>query len=133
MSALSSFERNYIPEPNSGCWIWTASLNEQGYANFYGKKRNGKGGRAHRWAYEYFVGMVPAGKQLDHLCGMRCCVNPDHLEIVTPLENVRRGKNHVANRTHCPHGHEYSVRNTYFKRTHCKRYIQRICKKCHYE
>lgn len=78
------------PEPNSGCWLWTGFVHPSGY----GVIRTGnKNTYAHRCSYELFVGAVPEGLQLDHICRVRCCVNPAHLEPVTPQENVLRGLN----------------------------------------
>lgn len=71
----------------SGCWFWTASKTQSGYGMFHGKG-------AHRYAYELLVGPVPTGFQLDHLCRVKHCVNPDHLEPVTPRKN--RGRADVA-------------------------------------
>lgn len=68
----------------NGCWLFTACWERGGYGHF-------QHGRAHRWAYEHFVGPIPEGLHIDHLCRVRCCVNPDHLEPVTPEENFRRG------------------------------------------
>ena len=69
------------------CWLWVGLLDEDGYgrhAHFWQVHR------AHRWLYEYLVGPVPDGLQLDHLCRVRHCVNPDHLEPVTGAGNLRR-------------------------------------------
>jgi hypothetical protein len=63
-------------------------------------------------AYEMLVGPVPDGLELDHLCRVPACVNPDHLEPVTHIENVRRGRSYWAERTHCSAGHEYTRENT---------------------
>lgn len=77
------------PEPNSGCWLWTGCTEEKGYAVLY--KDNWKGHRpAHRFSYETFVGPIPKGLHIDHLCNIKCCVNPAHLEPVTAQENNRR-------------------------------------------
>lgn len=109
-----------LPEPNSGCWLWDAFVHPTGYAVL---RADGKSQYAHRLSYEAFVGPVPSGLQLDHLCRIRSCVNPSHLEPVTPKENTRRGLNMIP-RTHCRKGHEFSDDNLYW-------YLgRRQCRKC---
>ena len=76
-----------------GCWLWTAHRNADGYGVF---RFDGQMGGAHRFAYRLLVGPVPEGMELDHLCRVRHCVNPDHLEVVTHAENVRRAERWVA-------------------------------------
>jgi hypothetical protein len=101
-------EKYSIPEPNSGCHLWLAALSTDGYAQLsvQGRNRN-----AHIVAYELAKGPVPDGMQIDHLCRLHCCVNPDHLEAVTGSENVRRGLGPTVTRARlrmdvlCPHGH----------------------------
>lgn len=98
---------------DDGCLEWIGGKAGEGYGYFYtGPAAPGAHGRvyAHRWAYEYAVGPIPDGLQLDHLCSNRACVNPDHLEPVTPLENVRRSAGN-GSKTHCPSGHPYSGDN----------------------
>ncbi len=94
------------------CWLWTA-YTYLGYGMFH---VNGRGPiRSHRWAYESWHGPVPAPLVLDHLCRVRNCVNPAHLEPVTNRENGLRGVGFVARearKTHCPQGHEYTPDNT---------------------
>lgn len=83
-------EHGLPPEhrPDLGpCWLWNGALSEAGYANF---KVAGRTWRAHIWAYVSYVGPVPAGMEIDHVCRRRNCVRPDHLEAVTRTENVRR-------------------------------------------
>ena len=76
-----------VEKTDGGCWWWTASLNGKGYGNF---SSQGRGGQAHRFAYQSVKGPIPEGLELDHLCCQPRCVNPDHLEPVTRAENVRR-------------------------------------------
>lgn len=103
-----------------GCWLWTGTINRSGY----GTIRIGDHGAflAHRWSYEHHVGAIPDGLVIDHLCRTRCCVNPEHMEPVTPRENQRRGLL-GALKTHCRNGHEYTPENTYTRqdgRTECR-------------
>lgn len=79
-----AFEANIYREPNSGCWLWAGADNGVGYGKFRGKY-------AHRVSYEMRHGSIPTGLHIDHLCRVRCCVNPDHLEPVTNKENAQRG------------------------------------------
>lgn len=80
--------RRYVEIDANGCWIWTAARNRGGYGIIGIELRSAL---AHRVSYEAFVGEIPNGLELDHLCRVRCCVNPQHLEPVTRYENVRRG------------------------------------------
>lgn len=77
------------PDAALGCWVWTGCI--AGTDGGYGQIRvKGRGLAAHRVAYELFVGPIPEGLQLDHLCRNKHCVNPEHLEPVTASENKRR-------------------------------------------
>ena len=113
------------PEPNTGCWLWSGSMDQHGYGKIWVRPRILF---AHRWFYEHLKSPIPAGLVIDHLCRVPLCVNPDHLEPVTIGENVRRGNAGIHHRvrmrakTHCPQGHEYSPENTYRygPRRHCK-------------
>ncbi len=88
------FMLNVQVDEGTGCWLWTASRGRSGYGQIQigRKSRNGHNSPAlaHRVSYELFVGPIPEGLQLDHLCETRACVNPDHLEPVTNQENARR-------------------------------------------
>lgn len=104
-----------IPDyaPHLGpCWIWTKGLAD-GYGAFSIDNVQHK---AHVLSYTWIKGEIPEGWERDHLCRVRACVNPDHLEAVTHRVNVARGVSpHGRNiiKTHCPQGHEYSTENTY--------------------
>jgi hypothetical protein len=86
------------------CWVWTGPLKPDGYGRL---TRNHRAVYAHRYAYELWVGPIPSGLELDHLCLTKACVRPDHLEPVTKLENMQRSWKLRARTTHCPRGHEY--------------------------
>lgn len=91
------------PDAN-GCWLWQ-HCTSHGYGSFV---VDGKKIRAHRYSYERLVGPIPDGLTLDHLCHVKACVNPAHLEPVTQGENVLRGIGCVAQnarKTHCGNGH----------------------------
>ncbi len=85
---IDRFVRRIDPQPN-GCWLWAGSRGGDGYGYL---SIDGRNCRAHRWAYEWFVGPIPAGLVTDHVCCTPLCVNSDHLELVTPQENTRRWK-----------------------------------------
>lgn len=92
-----------------GCVVWTGAKNPDGYGRvvIIGDER-GRYQMAHRVVYELTVGPIPAGLQTDHLCRVRACVRPDHLELVTLHENIRRGTNIIATALrsdYCVHGH----------------------------
>lgn len=123
------FESKFIPEPNTGCWLWLSSVNPGGYGEYLPGRTLGADGRrnptvrAHRYAYEQVRGPIPPGLQLDHLCRVRSCVNPDHLEPVTNHENVLRGwATGERTVTRCKRGHELSGENLYCSpgRRHCR-------------
>lgn len=73
-------------EKTEGCWLWTASTFRTGYGQFRLGKTNTS---AHRVAFELVNGPIPPGTQIDHRCGCRACVNPDHMRLATNAENTR--------------------------------------------
>lgn len=106
------------------CWIWTAQITDGGYGRFT-MHVDGVWTKvmAHRASYELAVGPIPDGLELDHLCRVRACVNPLHLEPVTSSENHYRswdarrqiGRAPARPRSHCPRGHKFDERNTYVR------------------
>ena len=112
----------------STCWLWVGAKDSYGYGHFRPGGRQATK-KAHRWAYETLIGPIPPGLELDHLCRVRACVNPTHLEAVTQRENLLRSplvvttRNHRA--TYCKRGHEFSEVNTYITKQ------GRRCRICH--
>lgn len=107
------------------CWVWQGRPNNEGYGqvSWHGRRTH-----PHRLVYELLAGPVAQGLVLDHLCRVRLCVNPAHLEQVTSRENVLRGVGPSAQnavKTHCPSGHAYTPDNTRVRRG------RRHCAACH--
>lgn len=105
----------------TGCWVWS-KCTRRGYGALRSFR---KFWSAHRASYEVFVGPIPHGLELDHLCRNRRCVNPQHLEPVSRAVNNARGSSPSAlamHKTHCVYGHEFSDSNTRHRggRRHCR-------------
>lgn len=116
----------------TGCYLWTGRLRTTGYGVF--AVQHGDIRLAHRVMYETHCGPIPEGMVLDHICSQRCCVNPDHLQPVTPSDNskrsARRGRyvnngKHSSAKTHCPQGHGYTPENTGYSTRG-----SRFCREC---
>lgn len=120
---LARFNSKWVEDEN-GCWVWQGYLT-RGYGHFWtGQTMH----IAYRIAYQVHRGDIPSGLHLDHLCRNRACVNPDHLEAVTPRENWRRGiapSVDNALKTHCIRGHEFTPENTYGSKPN-----DRHCRQC---
>lgn len=128
-------ERFWPKVDKSGeCWLWMPALRPDGYGYFH---LDGRMQLAHRVSYALSVGPIPEGLQIDHLCRVRACVRPDHLEAVTQAENIRRGVGGEVNaarqqaKTHCPSGHEYDEENIYNHEGTGR--PNRACKECRRE
>lgn len=100
---------------SDGCWSWKAQHTAAGYGAFWIGKRIKY---AHRMTYEYVVGPIPEGLELDHLCRNPGCCNPSHLEPVTHGENMRRAvRNKYQRKNSCKYGHDWSEpRNVYTRK-----------------
>jgi hypothetical protein len=111
-----------MPEPNSGCWIWIGGRGRSGHGQTWDSVKRRQDG-AHRVLYKMFKGEIPEGLELDHLCRLSSCVNPDHLEPVTHRQNLMRGFSPSAlkaRQTVCRLGHPLAVRKS----------GQRVCRIC---
>lgn len=123
---VQSFWAKASPEPNSGCWLWLGATNRGGYGVI--SIGNSKARLAHRFGFELLQGAVPDGLELDHLCRVRSCVNPAHLEPVSRRENTLRGESPsvmVAKMGHCKRGHPFGGDNLYIRKSG-----KRECRAC---
>lgn len=138
ISKLPNRFRSKIVVNEDGCWTWDANK-RNGYGIF---SVNYTTVGTHRFAYEYLIGPIPKGYEIDHFrmnpgprnapCSKACC-NPDHLEAVTKLVNMQRGRSgqnpnswaHNSSKTHCLRGHPYDQENTYYQKG------GRACRACH--
>lgn len=115
------------------CWLWTAAKNSRGYGSF---GYDGRTHLAHRIAYQLANGDIPADREINHICGVKSCVNPAHLEAVTAAENIRHARDTGlfapselsrlnSSKVMCRNGHAYSDANTYVTpKGH------RVCREC---
>jgi len=125
----------HIRETEAGCWEWVGHRSRGGYGKIVMPRTHGtwesgspKSVFVHRVAYEVFVGPIPDGLHLDHLCRNRACCNPEHLEPVTNRENLLRGESFSAvnaRKTECVNGHAFDAANTYVTRQG-----HRACRAC---
>lgn len=102
--------RSKVAINDAGCWLWTGARQKEGYGRV---KHEDKTPLTHRLAYELLVGPIPSGLHLDHLCRVRRCINPEHLEPVTQQENIRRGAAIVLATPNYPCGHPRTTENSH--------------------
>lgn len=105
MTLQERFEQRYIPEPNSGCWLWVGTQHTRGYGRIQkevgSRKKRAKLERAHRVAWELYRGPIPTDMHVLHRCDVTSCVNPDHLFLGTQTDNMadkyrKNRANHVC-------------------------------------
>ena len=128
---LARFIKYVHINKETNCWEWTGALNTDGYGIFY---YPGNSRLAHRVAYEHDIGPIASGMHVDHKCIVKHCVNPDHLQQVSNLENqllaVERKENFSSAKTHCKRGHEFTEDNTrYYLKPHTNT-VKRSCRAC---
>lgn len=128
---LRRFNSKWISTPD-GCWRWTDVLVANGYGYLGIGGRSGRKVQAHRLAYELFIGPIPDGLEIDHLCRNRWCVNPDHLEAVTRRTNLLRGNGQSAvnfRKTKCSRGHPLSGPKADVLIDYLGRRVCRVCRR----
>lgn len=115
-----------LVEVTETCWLWFGKIHK-GYGTF---SMDGRKQQAHRLFWEFVNGPVPQGLELDHLCRVRHCVNPDHLEPVTHAENIGRAPVHVTKRRSvCKNGHPLTGDNV-VTWTRASGLVVRDCREC---
>lgn len=120
---FKAYIRRRTEVDEDGCWIWQGATDSKGYGSIFLKAAPTPS--SHVLAFIARKGPVPAGKEIDHLCRVRKCCNPDHMEAVVHKVNMERMAEAV---THCTHGHEYTPENTYHPPNG-----QKVCKTCRRE
>lgn len=138
MIGLVPFSANsvigYYPDSITGCWIWAGSIDRAGYGRVSQNRTNQL---AHRIYWQRIHGAIPSTQQLDHLCRVRRCVNPSHLEPVTQKVNILRGYGAPAvnaRKTTCIHGHSLEIgAPTVHKKRRSDGTLERVCRICVYQ
>jgi hypothetical protein len=126
------FHGKYEVDRESGCWLWTAYISNRGYGTIgltVGPNKS-KSIYAHRLSYEMHHGPIPDGLVVDHICNVRRCVNPEHLQLLTPLANIERSDHPIYERRRqnvCVRGHDLTDPvNVYIRPSNGRR----MCRAC---
>lgn len=126
---MTTFEQRFLAKVGTavgdGCMEWLGYVSTTGYGMIRDPNL-GRPTQAHRVAYEYWVGSIPAGLYIDHLCRNGRCVRPDHLEVVTQQENVMRG-DAAGPRSVCSNGHDLSEVYSFTRGSGA---VHRVCREC---
>jgi len=131
-TSLERLKRGVEEITETGCWVWMGAVKENGYARHYARLNDEprKNWHVHRLTYTLVRGPIPDGCEIDHLCRVRCCVNPAHLEAVPHRINLLRGDGisaKCARKVECLRGHPFTGHNLMKKRK------GRGCRACHNE
>jgi hypothetical protein len=128
---LRFWEKVSLPMTADGCMVWRAGATNAGYGRFFLAYVDGKRSytMAHRVAYTLAYGPIPDELEIDHTCGYRPCVRPDHLELVTQTENLAR-RIGSSSLLFCKNGHEFTEENTYVYTNKYSGRSVRNCRKC---
>jgi hypothetical protein len=121
---LARFFTKIDKEGKGDCWLWVGELSHNGYGRMWTSEKHPQ---AHRISFEHFKGSIPKGLVLDHLCRVRNCVNPEHLEVVTVKENTNRGNSpqmRIRRSGICSRGHSMTEDNIRMNGT------RRTCRIC---
>jgi hypothetical protein len=125
-TAMVTFQR-YLPDGlDQGCWLWQGRRSPSGYGVMAATvKGRVVSHNAHRWSWLLYRGDIAEGLHVDHICRVPLCVNPSHLQLLTPEQNNER-RRPPRRKTHCGKGHEFTPENTGVRKQSGSRY----CKQC---
>ena len=121
---IERFDKKYIPEPNSGCWLWLGGVHFTRGGGPYGAIGNERGFKpvmlsAHRAAYQLYKGDIPVNFDVDHTCQNTLCVNPEHLQAITHQNHAQLTWNRIK-KGECKRGHKMTASNTWVGKTGAK-------------